>query len=252
MTNKNRDTENQTIVTECFLLFSVANDTLGSLSDDSQNGRSNETRLANGNLFGLRSLSPYLNRKLYQIICRFSRHYLTKNTRRGKKNDRSCTRRRQCNWGGLLDFGWYSYQPEELLITCSWDYTSRIFSNRLLRSWIRPDSHRFAVLLLSHFLLYLADMQKDIATDFDQRWQDEFQPFNNIVCRALEAQPGTVAVALDHIRPVLFLPTRQLFSIFWSTDSSIRSSALAPVESSATWESALGTQSLSASPMAEL
>ena len=207
MTNKNRDTENQTIVTE---------------------------------------------RKLYQIICRFSRHYLTKNTRRGKKNDRSCIRRRQCNWGGLLDFGWYSYQPEELLITCSWDYTSRIFSNRLLRSWIRPDSHRFAVLLLSHFLLYLADIQKDIAIDFDQRWQDEFQPFNNIVSRALEAQPGTVAVALDHIRPVLFLPTRQLFSIFWSTDSSIRSSALAPVESSATWESALGTQSLYASPMAEL
>ena len=224
MTNKNRDTENQTIVTECFLLFSVANDTLGSLSDDSQNGRSNETRLANGNLFGLRSLSPYLNRKLYQIICRFSRHYLTKNTRRGKKNDRSCTRRRQCNWGGLLDFGWYSYQPEELLITCSWDYTSRIFSNRLLRSWIRPDSHRFAVLLLSHFLLYLADIQKDIAIDFDQRWQDEFQPFNNIVSRALEAQPGTVAVALDHIRPVFFFC--QLGNCFQSFGLRIQASAV--------------------------
>ena len=45
MTNKNRDTENQTIATECFL-FSVTNVTLDSLSDDFPNGRSNETLLA--------------------------------------------------------------------------------------------------------------------------------------------------------------------------------------------------------------
>ena len=45
MTNKNRDIENQTIATECFL-FSDANGTLDSLSDDSPNGRSNETLLA--------------------------------------------------------------------------------------------------------------------------------------------------------------------------------------------------------------
>ena len=45
MTNKNQDNKNQTIATECFL-FSVANETLDSLSDDSADGRSNETLLA--------------------------------------------------------------------------------------------------------------------------------------------------------------------------------------------------------------
>ena len=30
-----------------------------------------------------------------------------------------------------LLFGWSSYQPEGLLVTCSWDYTSRTLSNRL-------------------------------------------------------------------------------------------------------------------------
>ena len=45
MTDKNRVIEKQTIATECFL-FSVANGTLDSLSDDSPNGGSNETLLA--------------------------------------------------------------------------------------------------------------------------------------------------------------------------------------------------------------
>ena len=44
MTNKNQDNKNRTIATECFL-FSVANETLDSLSDDSVDGRSNETLL---------------------------------------------------------------------------------------------------------------------------------------------------------------------------------------------------------------
>ena len=47
-----------------------------------------------------------------------------------------------------LLFGWSSYQPEGLLVTCSWDYTSRNFSNRLYYVYLLVFGYIVPVIVL--------------------------------------------------------------------------------------------------------
>ena len=65
-----------------------------------------------------------------------------------------------------LLFGWSSYQPEGLLVTCSWDYMSRNFSNRLYYVYLLVFGYivPVTVLIFCYFAIFRFIMRsaKDI------------------------------------------------------------------------------------------
>ena len=141
-----------------------------------------------------------------------------------------------------LLFGWSSFQPEGLLVSCSWDYTSRNFSNRLYYVYLLVFGYivPVTVLIFCYFAIFRFIMRsaKDITRLILTR--DGRVHFNKTTLQILEHRKQTeVRTALIILSLALFCLTAwtpyavvSLIGQFGPTDGDSQVQWLSPLTTS--------------------